>query len=129
MKDGQNKPIVTVLLGALWLAVVFASIFLVLKRREEYGAYVYIAPCMAVFMLIIFVTSFATLRPCSAKLATQGEEESSFATKHEFASRRLAVIPTPSACGARHGLDNPCHTRMLHYTADERGRVAPLTRS
>ena len=54
----QHKPIVTVLLAAVWLAVVLASVFLVLTRREAYGAYIYIVPCMAVFMLIIFVTSF-----------------------------------------------------------------------
>jgi len=56
--SGRHKPIVTALLAAIWMAVVFASVFLVLTRSEEYGAYVYIVPCMAVFMLIIFVTSF-----------------------------------------------------------------------
>ena len=57
-ENGRHKPVVTALLAAIWLVVVFASVFLVLTRREEYGAYVYIVPCMAVFMLIIFVTSF-----------------------------------------------------------------------
>ena len=54
MGAGRKKA-AHVLQALVWLAVVAASVFLVLTRREEYGIAVYIVPAVAVAMLVIFV--------------------------------------------------------------------------
>ena len=56
---GQRKrAALTVFLAVVWLAVVFGAVWLAVTRRDEYGAMAYLAPVIALFMLVIFVLSF-----------------------------------------------------------------------
>jgi hypothetical protein len=52
------RKLVVGLLACVWLAVVAASVYLVVTRRNEYGHFTYIVPGMAVFMLVLFVLAF-----------------------------------------------------------------------
>ena len=69
MKSG-SKTILSVLLPFVWIAVVGLSVFLVLKRREEYGLWVYIVPAMAAFMRFIFTIA---LLPARWRTATSSQ--------------------------------------------------------
>jgi hypothetical protein len=51
----RSKTAVYALQALVWLAVLAASVFIVLTRRDEYGIAVYLVPAMAAAMLIIFV--------------------------------------------------------------------------
>ncbi|MFH0962404.1 MAG: hypothetical protein V2A58_00160 [Planctomycetota bacterium] len=55
MDSPRKKTVVTVLLAAVWLAVVVGAVYIAITRRKENTAFAYIIPAAAFFMLTIFV--------------------------------------------------------------------------
>jgi len=58
MGFNPSRKLLTVFLACVWLAVVAASVYVVVARHHEYGHFTYIVPGMAVFMLVLFVLAF-----------------------------------------------------------------------